>query len=130
MTLRPIDRADEKMLPTTDPESFSGALRVPTDAPQTKTSKTLPKMEAGSIHAQFVRCGRPGCRCAAGRLHGPYFYRFWREAGRLRKAYVLRSQLDDVRTACDEQLEYVRDLRSSRQAANALIEHLSTGDAP
>lgn len=90
-----------------------------------KSLETLPKMEAGTLHAQFVRCNRPGCRCAAGRLHGPYFYRFWREAGRLRKAYVPRSQLDAVRAACDERRAFVRDLRSSRQAANALIDNLS-----
>jgi hypothetical protein len=40
------------------------------------------------------------------------------------------SQLDDVRAACDERLAYVRDLRSSRQAANAMIDNLSPRDAP
>ena len=93
-----------------------------------KIAETLPKIEAGTLHEQFVRCGRPGCRCADGRLHGPYFYRFWREAGRLRKAYVPRSQLEAVRAAIDERLAFVRDLRSSRQTAIDLIEHLSQGD--
>jgi hypothetical protein len=35
-----------------------------------------------------VRCGKPGCKCARGELHGPYTYKYWREAGKLRKAYV------------------------------------------
>ncbi len=48
----------------------------------------LPKIESGSICPQLVRCGRKNCRCARGELHGPYFYRFWREDGRLRKTYV------------------------------------------
>ena len=95
-----------------------------------KNAETLPKMLDGSIHMQFICCNRPGCRCAAGRLHGPYAFRYWREAGRLRKAYVPRSQLAAVRAAIDERLAYVRDLRSSRQAANALIDTLSPGDIP
>lgn len=93
-----------------------------------KNAETLPKIEAGTLHEQFVRCNHPGCRCAAGQLHGPYFYRFWREGGRLRKAYVPRSQLEAVRAAIDERLAFVRDLRSSRQTAIDLNEHLSQGD--
>jgi hypothetical protein len=60
-------------------------------APSTKTAQPLPKV--GALCAQWVRCGTPGCRCARGELHGPYYYRFWREEGRLRKRYV---RLDDV----------------------------------
>jgi hypothetical protein len=47
-----------------------------------------------------VRCGRAGCRCARGGLHGPYYYRFWREGGRLRKEYVRAADLGRVREQC------------------------------
>jgi len=34
---------------------------------------------------QPVRCGKPACsRCA----HGPYWYAYWREEGRVRSRYV------------------------------------------
>jgi hypothetical protein len=34
---------------------------------------------------EMVRCGRKGCtRCP----HGPYWYAYWREGGRLRSRYV------------------------------------------
>ncbi len=34
---------------------------------------------------QHVRCGKEGCtRCP----HGPYWYAYWREDGRLRSRYV------------------------------------------
>jgi hypothetical protein len=34
-----------------------------------------------------VKCGKPGCKCASGALHGPYWYEFWREGGKVRKRY-------------------------------------------
>ena len=34
---------------------------------------------------ESVRCGKPGCtRCP----HGPYWYAYWREDGRLRSRYL------------------------------------------
>ncbi len=42
----------------------------------------------GAICGQWKRCGRPNCRCARGELHGPYYYRFYREDGRLKKQYL------------------------------------------
>jgi hypothetical protein len=38
-----------------------------------------------SYRQQRVRCGKAGCtRCP----HGPYWYAFWREGGRVRSQYV------------------------------------------
>ena len=37
----------------------------------------------GTLHAERVRCGKANCRCQSGvleDLHGPYWYRRWREA--------------------------------------------------
>jgi hypothetical protein len=51
-----------------------------------------PWLEAGAVCAQYVRCGKPNCRCASGGLHGPYYYRFTREGGRLRKRYVRKAE--------------------------------------
>lgn len=37
-----------------------------------------------------VRCGKIGCKCAGenGELHGPYWYAYWRDAGKLKSRYV------------------------------------------
>ena len=59
---------------------------------KTDSAKTLPKMLPGVICWQWVRCGRAGCQCAEGNLHGPYAYRFFRQGNRLRKEYVPRAQ--------------------------------------
>ena len=69
---------------------------------QTKNPDPLPKIPLpGVVRPQWVRCGRLGCRCARGELHGPYHYRFWREGGRLRKAYVPPAELGQVRAQCE-----------------------------
>ena len=31
-----------------------------------------PAMIAGSFYQMYKKCGRPSCRCARGRLHGPF----------------------------------------------------------
>lgn len=57
----------------------------------------------GAVCRQWVRCGKPNCRCARGEKHEAY-YRFWREGGRLRKEYVRRGHLQYVRDCIDRRL--------------------------
>ncbi len=43
----------------------------------------------GSLISQGRRCGKPGCRCAEGELHGPYTYlSVGRATGTARLLYV------------------------------------------
>lgn len=67
-----------------------------------KTENLLPKIAAtgGTMHSQFVRCGKAGCKCAGGELHGPYHYLFVRVGDRLRKYYIKPEDVPDVRAAC------------------------------
>jgi hypothetical protein len=46
----------------------------------------------GSVQAQY--------RKVNGKTYGPYYFRFWREKGRLRKKYVPRDQVDAIRAKC------------------------------
>lgn len=69
----------------------------------------------GSVCAQFIRCGNPRCRCRSGKLHGPYYYRVWREGARVRKAYVKRPDLEAVRAACGEHARHMAQLRKTRR---------------
>jgi len=69
----------------------------------------LPKIEEavflynGTLQTQFNRCGKRPCRCYSGDLHGPYFYIFYREFGLLKKVYVRRADVAEVRAACETQ---------------------------
>jgi hypothetical protein len=42
----------------------------------------------GTLQRQGRRCGRAGCRCAEGELHGPYLYLAVRADGGGRSVYV------------------------------------------
>jgi hypothetical protein len=35
-----------------------------------------------------VKCGKSACRCATGQLHGPYWYAYQRQNGRVKSWYV------------------------------------------
>lgn len=51
----------------------------------------------GTLISQGRRCGKEGCRCTRGELHGPYWYlSLPREGGRSRLAYVPTSLAEAV----------------------------------
>ena len=54
----------------------------------------------GEICEQYIVCSKPRCRCQHGELHGPYYYRVWREGERIQKKYVKKHQLEAVRAGC------------------------------
>lgn len=63
--------------------------------------KPIPAELPGAVCKQWVKCGKPRCHCARGELHGPYWYRCWRDAlGASHKAYVRKGDLEAVRAAC------------------------------
>jgi len=57
------------------------------------------ELEGFAYYRQGRRCGRPGCKCAAGELHGPYFYRRDLVSGKV--AYVGK-QLPEAVSAARE----------------------------
>jgi hypothetical protein len=69
-------------------------------------------MLPGVVCEQWVRCGRRNCRCARGELHGPFFYRFWREGGKLKKQYVRAVDLQEVRARCEARRQVRCDLEA------------------
>jgi hypothetical protein len=41
-----------------------------------------------TYQSEMVRCGKKGCRCTRGELHGPYWYAYWTEGRKTRSEYV------------------------------------------
>src|SRR4051812_33092057 len=78
-------------------------------------SKTLPKTRTVSLCAQWKRCGKPGCRCAVGALHGPYYALFWRVDGRLRKRHVRQRDVAHMRALVAEHRQSIGLQREARR---------------
>src|SRR5258708_39364147 len=65
-----------------------------------RVARQLPDLEAvisGSLQNQRRRCGKEGCRCAKGELHGPYLYLSLRVGKRTRMVYVPTELAEEVR---------------------------------
>jgi hypothetical protein len=95
---------------------------------RSESPEPLPKMLPGVVCRQWVRCGRPNCRCARGRLHGPYHYRFWREGGRLRKAYIRPADLGQVRAQCQARQQLGQDLKNAWHLWRQLLADVREGE--
>lgn len=65
-------------------------------------ARSLPDVEgliSGAVVEQGRRCGKEGCRCARGELHGPYTYVVLpRDGGRTKTVYVPAGAADAVRS--------------------------------
>lgn len=61
----------------------------------------LPKMMPGTVHIQFVRCGKVNCKCSRGELHGAYYYHFVRIDGKLCKRYLKANTVEELQRACN-----------------------------
>lgn len=67
-----------------------------------RMAKSVPDLEqliSGSLQIQRRRCGKEGCRCARGELHGPYLYLSLRAGRRTRMLYVPAELSTRVRRA-------------------------------
>jgi hypothetical protein len=94
-----------------------------------RLAHSLPDVEgliAGSVVDQGRRCGKEGCRCASGELHGPYTYVVLpRAGGRTRTVYVPAATADAVRAGAAISA-VVRDALEEISAIN--IELLARGE--
>lgn len=50
--------------------------------------KTSTSKQHYTYRREYVKCGKRGCSCAKGKGHGPYWYAYWKEGGKLKKQYL------------------------------------------
>lgn len=56
---------------------------------EVQTAKPYPPAVNPTYQEQFRRCTRPSCRaCRQGKGHGPYWYAYWRQNGRVHSRYI------------------------------------------
>lgn len=58
---------------------------------------TLETVLQGALIVQRRRCGKPGCRCARGELHGPYVFLTIRRSTGRRLLYIPAALATEVR---------------------------------
>ena len=81
-TVRSLDEFDLRRLGLFVGEILASRAGRPAYAAPPRPPAGPPR---GSYRQQLVRCGKAGCtRCP----HGPYWYQYWREDGRLRSRYI------------------------------------------
>ncbi|HZS48417.1 MAG TPA: DUF6788 family protein [Blastocatellia bacterium] len=58
--------------------------------PERAGREVVQREKVGHITYQLerIRCGKTNCKCAAGELHGPYWYSYWSQNGKTKSAYV------------------------------------------
>lgn len=60
----------------------------PQDASESRPEDAEESADGRTYRLESVRCGKKGCKCADGKLHGPYWYAYWSEDGKTRSQYV------------------------------------------
>jgi hypothetical protein len=88
---------------------------------QKRPPKKPPDLLPGYVEARMVRCGKKGCKCSRGELHGPYFYHLTRAVNVRLKSYVRLADERGVRRACQNYRELQADIRRGRAQFKALI---------
>jgi hypothetical protein len=63
-----------------------------------------------AVCAQYVKCGKPNCKCALGQSHGPYFAAFWKENGRIRKRYIRLADVEQMRELSEQPRLLLREI--------------------
>ena len=46
------------------------------------------KVGSRTLRLEYVKCGKPNCRCAGGQGHGPYWYAYYRVGRKLKSEYI------------------------------------------
>jgi hypothetical protein len=61
--------------------------------PKTSSIQTALKLKAfkGSVVREKVCCGKPGCHCHTGTLHGPYPYLHYYSSGKVKRHYLSKA---------------------------------------
>ena len=68
-------------------------------------------MIQGSLAEKYLPCGKEGCKCKEGELHGPFYYLIYPEEGKQKTLYVRKDRLKEVR-------EGIKAYKRARKAIN------------
>lgn len=66
------------------------AIPKATEPAAQKNRELLRRKHFGNIIYQLerVKCGKPGCKCTRGQLHGPYWYAYQQQGDKFKSRYI------------------------------------------
>ena len=67
-------------------------------------------MVAGSIYTVYKKCGNKNCRCARGKLHGPFHYLSRKIGGKTKLTFVRRADEDTIEERAYNYRKYIKAL--------------------
>jgi hypothetical protein len=78
------------------------------------------KMLKGSVVKKYKACGKEGCKCTKGELHGPFYYLTYKEEGKT-KMIFLRQDIWDLSLKLNENYRTFRTKRAQISKINRQI---------
>ena len=85
LSLGQLRKLDEWLQELIRKAEDSGQAKRPQSRKQAVEEHTL---ENKAYRLEGIRCGKEKCKCARGKLHGPYWYSYMRIEGRVKSKYV------------------------------------------
>ena len=65
-------------------------------------------MVDGSIYTVYKKCGNKNCRCARGKLHGPFYYLSRKVDGKTKLTFVRRADEEEVEGRAYNYKKYIK----------------------
>jgi hypothetical protein len=62
----------------------------------------------------MVKCGKKGCKCSRGELHGPYYYYVTTDQTERTRRYIRRADVPETAQACENHRQLQAELRAGR----------------
>jgi hypothetical protein len=81
----------------------------------------------GSLVEKYRKCGKPGCKCAQGELHGPALYLSRRVDGKTRYDYVPKDKADLARVLVERHVRLYKaraQIQKINQELNEVLDQI------
>lgn len=81
-------------------------------------------MIAGSIYRAYKKCGNKNCRCAEGKLHGPFSYLSRKEDGITKLTFVRRADEDSIEKHAKNYRKYTKAVADLSKLSSKIYDNL------
>jgi hypothetical protein len=102
LSLSQLRKLDEWLHELIRRDEESDRKEKPSSRKQTVAERTL---ENKTYRLESIRCGKENCKCARGKLHGPYWYSYSRVKDKVKSQYIGKNLPKDIEKKLKSQNE-------------------------